>query len=248
MPTQLGGNHDLGESFPKLRKRRSPYGGFTDPPPFDAGRGHTLPLRPTAPVALFRVLEEKDEYLVCEGYDPFEGYFWKEVAVAKPYLLQETPFDGQTVDDVTYTYQSKSVRKAVHADWTSIQRVTPSYYVDTTTEDIIACARSFIVVADHTGLFDDDGKPVEWIDLNFSGRRWVDDSRYQFTLTGAFSSGTATADLFEMDGASLASGVTINLPSLWADSVVDDMQSGDDGTCHFQEEKYWFDVSPCGSA
>lgn len=73
-----------------------------------------------SPVIILTLVSHEDDYLVCEDADT------NEVLVAKPYELQRTPFDGQTIDGVTYTYASATEREAVGGT-TEIQFITPNY-------------------------------------------------------------------------------------------------------------------------
>ena len=47
--------------------------------------------------------------------------------VAKPYLLQRTPFDGSTYNGVVYTYSAQGTRSAVTTSATETQTITPDY-------------------------------------------------------------------------------------------------------------------------
>ena len=85
----------------------------------------------------------------------------RTVYVAKPFMLQRTPFDGQTVDDVSYTYSTAFERQADGVE----QVVSPAYLFDGT-EKILAgrvWQRTMKV----------GGHKVEWVDLNTSGRDWL---------------------------------------------------------------------------
>jgi hypothetical protein len=172
----------LPPQFPSERHARSPYKGFPRPMPFDAGRGHNLPLvpEPGPRVGLFQVLEGgiNYDYILCAGFDPHTGKYLERVAVAKPFLLQRTPFDGETVTlrdmQVTYEYLGQEglrIARAVIDDdeVEELQRITEDYFHT----DILSVARSMLRRDSATGMTDDEGREIEWVDLNFSGRAWA---------------------------------------------------------------------------
>lgn len=101
----------------------------------------------------YRVLEEKDDYLICVGYDPNAKDPLAEITpaaprtikVAKPPALQRTPWDGTVVDlgGVEHTYEYSNDEHGVRtARWIGDdgveqdeeQRIDPPYIV-TTNED-----------------------------------------------------------------------------------------------------------------
>ena len=116
----------------------------------------------------FRVKSESNDYLVCRTWDgTTEGS--TDVLVAKPYLLQRTPFHGVAVtypnaQVITYTYAAAYERTADDTVDSETQIVTPRYFVD---EEIIGIA----VPRGGTGVDDCD-----WMDLNTAGRHWAKES------------------------------------------------------------------------
>jgi hypothetical protein len=148
---------------------------------------------PTYTVAPFSVVQELDDLLKCQVFmasvDPSNGW-WKQVPyqnpmgqtpvpdpngyiyVAKPYLLQKTPWDGQTVtlSDGVWTYKYSTTGPGVRqrAPFGSsgdgqTQSITQSYFQN----DVISAVRCF------TGIQDPDNKiPVIWQDLNEGARAW----------------------------------------------------------------------------
>jgi hypothetical protein len=129
-------------------------------------------------LALFEVLSEEADYLVCKGYNPDTRKSLEQVHVAKPYLLQKKPFDGKTVQlrdmSVSYEYQSqvglRIARATVDGDEVEeTQRITEDYIAG----DVIIAVRARIECEDFTGWTDENGDPIEWVDLNFSGRAWA---------------------------------------------------------------------------
>lgn len=235
--------------FPRRLKqqvRTSAYRGFPQPPPFDPSSGHAIPLLPANPLALFAVLEEHDDYLVCKGYEPLERFFYNQVAVAKPHLLQRSTFDGLTINGVTYAYSSSTVRTATSSEGTVTQTVSPEYYAN----EVISCARSFTVIADHTGLRDDDGAPIEWVDVNSSGRLWLNEDlnlkrRCRFTLDSALTTADASvaATITSQRGPGTEhpdTAITVhNLETSSAGTYVFEGDSGDAGWAEWDSETDW---------
>lgn len=120
-------------------------------------------------VMSFTVVSEADDYLVCID---IHG---DTINVAKPHELQKQPFDGNSVSflagpsPVVFAYTASAIRDATYDDGvapiTETQTVTPAYIV----------GGKITAVYTDTGLLDDDGKPLLWIDLNSAGRQWGSD-------------------------------------------------------------------------
>jgi len=110
----------------------------------------------------FAVRSVQDDYLICQAWD---GGFLSgiDVQVAKPFLLKNSFFDGQTVDGVSYTYLDVNTREATDGTTTETQLVTPSYFLDAT----------IYAVKDVIGGVDLNGSGIEWLDLNVDGRAWA---------------------------------------------------------------------------
>lgn len=66
-----------------------------------------------------------NDTLIC--YDPSDIGQTNPITVAKPYELQRTPFDGNTVDGITYSYSDEVTRVASNGTASETQRVTPSF-------------------------------------------------------------------------------------------------------------------------
>lgn len=186
MAIRVGGQSDLGPPFRKQRIGTNPYRGFSQPAPFDPRTGHYVPLVPDpgARLGLFILLEEKYDYLLCKGYDPYTSTYLEQVAVAKPFLLQRTAFDGNSITfrDMTVSYAySDTIGMRVSSsgegedEVTETQRITPDYFAN----DVLLVARTQFYsevtgsVQDATGLLDENGDEIVWVDLNFSGRAWA---------------------------------------------------------------------------
>ncbi len=85
-----------------------------------------------------------------------------QFAVALPWLLRQTPFNGQIYNGVTYNYTGIHVRTATQAAVTETQRITPEYVLG----DVIYVAR---LIRGGTGV----SQNLESIDLNIDGRCWA---------------------------------------------------------------------------
>lgn len=121
---------------------------------------HLACLEPPSAAVRMRVKTIQGDYLSCltwdgstEGTDP--------IAVARPWDLRRSPFDGQTVNGISYTYTSDVQRTATLTGVSEIQLITPDYFVD---------AEIFVISAT-TGVTA-SGNPVHYLDLNTSARAW----------------------------------------------------------------------------
>ncbi len=127
-------------------------------------------------VAQFTVVKEFKDYLLCIGFfqpinedgisspqlydaviDPANI---QRVYVAKPYILQQTPWDGKTVDGKLITYTGLAARNY----GTTAQTITPKYIAG----DVILATKAT------SGYYDpDNDHPVAWMDVNSAGRSWM---------------------------------------------------------------------------
>jgi len=89
-----------------------------------------------------------------------------DVAIARPYLLRQTPFDGLTRDGITYTYTSKILRTADDGNDSITEQIIPKYVND----DIIYGIRA---VGSGVDVRDDSEEVLYWLDLNVDGRAWA---------------------------------------------------------------------------
>jgi hypothetical protein len=179
MAINIGGKlGKLPQPFKKRIQRISATRGFRFPTPYDPRTGHNVPLTPGPHVGLFTVLEEFEDHLVCEGYDPDKNKWLDEIFVAKPYVLQQTPFDGESVvySDMTVSYAYTAIGKRTASatiDEEAVeenQRITPDYFAD----EELTCIRAAIQGHKDSGLVIDDVISVEWVDLNAAGRCWAE--------------------------------------------------------------------------
>lgn len=148
-------------------------------------------------IALFKVTEERDDYLVCVRYSPGveESEEDEEPAtfnVAKPFLLRKTPFHNQTIDygrgKIKYTYDTTGDPFEIGARLAEVidieedddnmeetdvgtkeaQIISPPYYI----EEIITAVQG------ETGVTDSEGNAISWSDLNTGARCWSHNSRH----------------------------------------------------------------------
>jgi len=141
--------------FPTKQPQR-PFGMPTTP--FNPLTGTYMPLHSSDQAFnAMRILDERDDYLVCEDEAR------RIVKVAKPFLLQRTPFDEETFDGVSYVYSDVNERVASKdGEIDEDQRITPSYAVN---EKILAVRHNPGLKAHNTA--------IEWEDVNTAGRCWA---------------------------------------------------------------------------
>jgi hypothetical protein len=167
---------------------------FPPPPP-------KKPLQPTTDnpfpekkdfrLGQYRVLEERDDYLLCTGFDPNAKNPFSEVTpsafrtgsllkVAKPPALQRTVWEATpvTIDGVEYTYEYDDAEYGVRTvtgddDSEEEQRIDPPYVLPTGIGDIIVAVQIRKSAAvDGMEVEDEEGTRLRWVDLNVSGRHW----------------------------------------------------------------------------
>lgn len=119
-----------------------------------------------------RITAVNNDTLTCvviddgSGSDP-QGIIGSTVTVAKDCHLQRTPWDGQTIGGVTYTYSDSQTRTANDGVTTEDQVVYPKYRVDGDSYDPCSCVYARWV-ANRTDL-----SGTWYIDLNTAARHWV---------------------------------------------------------------------------
>ena len=168
---------------------------------------NTPDLLPAAPlpdvsnyIAQFVILAEYDDYLACtpyigklsadgthwipQVYDASLGLGQPQITyIAKPYGLQRTPWDGQTViydngQTITYNYVSAEKRYASTGGATTVQTLMPGY----------APGLLIFAVPSITGYQDPSGQMILWTDINDGGLFWssdTPDTTCQFTAITA---------------------------------------------------------------
>lgn len=153
----------------------------------------------------YRVVEERDDYLLCTGYNPNAKNPSSEVTpsafrtgsllkIAKPWALQRTIWEVGPIDigGVEYTYEYSDDEYGVRtARWTDPdtgeameeeQRIDIPYVVGLEIEppktgDLIVAVEIQKNAGPVEGMTvtDEDGTRLRWIDLNVSGRHWKAD-------------------------------------------------------------------------
>ena len=122
--------------------------------------------RPQLQILQARIVVIAIDWVECNVYQFIEGgASWtgpSQFVVGLPWLLRQTPFDGQTYNGVTYNYTGIHVREATAAAVTETQRITPDYVLG----DVIYVAR---YIRGGTGI----SQNLESIDLNLDGRCWA---------------------------------------------------------------------------
>ena len=153
--------------------------------PFDPATGKYLPLVPEPPLIQELTItgecedgDNADDCLVCEDK------YGKTLYVAKPFMLQRTPFDGLLIDNITYEYTTPHARIADDLTTAESQEITPAYIFDGS-EKIMAAR-----VYQHTMRV--GPRRVRWIDLNTAGRQWMTDIPWDSSSSS--SSGIMTLD------------------------------------------------------
>lgn len=187
-----------------------------------------FPQKPDFRLGQYRVIEERDDYLLCTGFDPNAKNPLSEVTpsafrtgslmkVAKPPALQRTVWEAGpvTIGGIEYTYEYEDDEFGVRtARWTKDgaqqeeeQRIDPPYTVDSDLGDIIVAVQIRKNAAvDGMEVEDEEGTRLRWIDLNVSGRRWktVDAVMRYAKLTASLAAASAF-----LTGATTASAVFV---------------------------------------
>ena len=131
---------------------------------------------PVAPIPDPIILYIKSLRNVGDGQDSFTG--WDDsinegVTVAKPYIIQRSPFDTFNINGITYTWLTDTRRKLVADDGdVYFQNLEPPYVPD---ETRAYCAQI------QNGSFPDPS--TLWVDLNVDGRQWITEQTARFQIT-----------------------------------------------------------------
>lgn len=125
-----------------------------------AGLTVTQRQRPHHPtqVALgrFRITTNSWDWFQGRLVDPAGSPYGDTVYIAKPFHMQRTPWDGQTVGNYTYTYSSNAVRVSERSGDEEEQRLTPDIVINHT--EVLALAG----IEGGTGIDDPDGHAIIW--------------------------------------------------------------------------------------
>jgi len=181
-----------------------------------------FPSDPEFRFGVFKIEEVKDDYLVCKGFDPrakfpfteFTPASFAKVEIAKPPLLQRTPWDGETVtiDGIEYTYEytdannrTKSWTDDDDEDQEEDEEINIPYFDD----DILVAVevRKNQVVdgfkVNDTKVRNSNDALLSWVDINASGRCWVGPSSgcdaqnaiHDYTIIGSPTGGVISIQL-----------------------------------------------------
>jgi hypothetical protein len=115
---------------------------------------------------MFLITSIGNDYLTCTNYHTEETAY-----LFKPYLLQRTPFDGKTVNGVSYSYASAVTRTASKAGEDDEEhKVTPDYVVGQPVYGAPICSG----MSEKVGVYEPEaGAAVPWVDINVDGRVWA---------------------------------------------------------------------------
>ena len=127
-------------------------------------------------VRRFRFVSSQNDYVIAqqwEGTDENGDDVWgKQERVAKPWKLRRTPFHGQTINGITYSYTGIDQRTATRGSDEETQVIVPAYYAGGDYHDELRCIKGQI---GGTGVEVND-EDVLWSDLNVDGRAWAQES------------------------------------------------------------------------
>lgn len=188
-----------GSSFSGRKKRPTE---LPPPPP----KKPLKPIENTFPedkdfrLGCYRILEERDDYLLCTGYDPNAKAPFSEVIptayrtgtllkIAKPWALQRTLWEAGpvTLGGLTYTFvyseSEYGVRTAYWTDEDGVdqeeeQRIDIPYVAPVAADPgntgdlLVAVQIRKSAAVDGMNVEDEEGTRLRWMDLNVSGRHW----------------------------------------------------------------------------
>jgi hypothetical protein len=120
----------------------------------------------------FKIVTIEDDFLTANPFFPGDESVGTDVVpIGKPWMLQRTPFDTNTItypngENLEYTYDATNPeRKRVSDDgtFTLVQFMVPMYFVD----EIIRASAIW------TSLIDSNNAEIVWEDDNTAGRHWA---------------------------------------------------------------------------
>lgn len=199
-----GGTREGGGSFGGGGRKRSPIPMEPrDPKKPLRPTENPLPEKPDFRLGQYRIIEERDDYLLCTGYDPN----------AKNPASEVTPS----------AFRTGALMK-VAKPWQGEDVVEIPYEVG---DLIIAVQIKKNAAVDGMEVTDEDGARLRWIDLNVAGRRPAQ-TRYakltsSLSAASAFLTGatTASAVFVEEDDSSpgnlVATSRTLTVTNRWVD-------------------------------
>lgn len=206
----------------RANKAARPIQAVQERKPFLPLAENPFPFKDIFRLGMFEVTELiNGDYIECKGLDPnakdpFSNTTpstpLKRIKVARPPLLQRTPWDGEEVEieGITYSYEyssdyerTKSYTDEDGNDQEDSEEINIPYFVGDT---IIAAqlqrnaVQDGLIVNEEKSRNQDDGL-LTWVDLNVSGRDWVGPSsgcdsqnaKLQLTVFGVPVAGTFSA-------------------------------------------------------
>jgi hypothetical protein len=143
-------------------------------------------------MGVYKIIEERDDYIICRGYDPNSKFpssqytpaAHKTIKVAKPSLLQRTVWENAAFVDIgdrRYTYVYSDTEYGVRtATWVPVddtdgdeteeeQTIETAYFPD---DVLVAVEIRATELVDGIDVESEVGGRLSWIDLNMSGRHW----------------------------------------------------------------------------
>lgn len=158
-----GKNNDAADVTPALPTRSIPETRPVDKQTVESVEVNEIQEDDAAIVKQYRVKAVLDDSLSCKEFDGFNE-FGSTILIAKPYQLRKTPFDGKTVGDYTYEYESNTKRMRVSTEPVCkiTEEIQPPYNLDV---DII-----YAIEVSNTGV-----DATSAVDLNADGRTWAAD-------------------------------------------------------------------------
>jgi len=139
-------------------------------------------------VKQYRVKAVLSDSLSCKEFDGFNE-FGPTILIAKAFQLRQTPFDGKTVGDFAYEYETSVRRTRISTDPVCkiTEEVQPPYNLDV---DII-----YAIEVSNTGV-----DATSAVDLNADGRTWAsDDFVRTVKITSIFNDYLETVDINDAD-------------------------------------------------
>lgn len=171
------------------RKRRAVAPNYRTPVPYNPLTGAYRPLRRPGAVAqhmVARVVEISDDYLTCEGWDPYSHTYVSDVIVAKPFLLRANP--GGAIRYPSGETEAASARLNVHPAWfvgdllVAVRMEVMDGVGEAVSEPVLEGSNwskpTELYLPDDMpmeGMTSGEGeeeKPVFWMDMNVAGRHW----------------------------------------------------------------------------
>lgn len=150
-----GSSGKAGTGVPGRKVRFKPIAGLLSLLGWD--RKHSYPLGSVVSVEITAI---RDDYLVGTIVGTST-----EIQVSKPWVLCRTPWDGETINGVEYTYSDSQNRTATLDENDELQEVTWPYEIG----NIIQAQRVSNSTGYATGIEEDE----QWVDLNVDARIWA---------------------------------------------------------------------------